>query len=89
MSDSPQIQLHPTTARVYRFIIRYKQANGGASPSIQEICQGVGIASKSTVKYHLDRLAASGRIKTADDGRARHITIPGEVWYLPEAAAVV
>jgi repressor LexA len=88
MSHSPQIQLHPTTARVYRFIIRYKRESGGVSPSVREIAQGVGLASTSTVSLHLAQLEASGRIVT-DSDKARHISIPGEVWYLPEVAAVV
>jgi SOS-response transcriptional repressor LexA len=75
-----------TRERVYAFIVAYKRDSGGASPSVREIAQGVGLASTSNIKYHLDRLAADGRIIRDAGGRARHISIPRERWTLQEAA---
>lgn len=76
---------------LYRYLLRYKETHGGASPSVQEIMRDVGFASASTVTHHLRVLAADGRIQlVTDDGRkyrqSRHIAIPGERWIAPETA---
>jgi SOS-response transcriptional repressor LexA len=73
---------HQRTEQVYRFIVRYKRESGGVSPSMSEIARGTGIASNSTVNYHLCKLEESGRIVRDVGGRARHISIPGERWIL-------
>lgn len=52
-----------TTERVFEFIVAYKQAHAGQGPAYREIMQGVGLHSLSTVHYHLQRLAAAGRLQ--------------------------
>src|SRR5436305_14100985 len=41
---------------ILQFIVKYMEANSGRSPSIQEICDGLNIPSKSHVHYHLKSL---------------------------------
>lgn len=47
--------------KIFAFICEFIQTKG-YSPSYREIARGVGIKSTSTVLYHLDLLAAEGRI---------------------------
>jgi len=85
MSDSPQLQLHPTAARIYRFIIRYKRMHAGDSPSRREIAAGLGLDSVNTVQNHMDALETAGLIKRPKRGYARSITIPGASWDFDES----
>lgn len=48
--------------------------NENMSPSVREICDGVGIASTSTVHRYLHHLAEEGRIHIAD-GKNRAIVV--------------
>lgn len=57
--------------QIYEFILDYKRAHDGNSPSIREIQDGVGISSPSVVNHHLQRLVKldaieihNGRIQT-------------------------
>lgn len=65
---------------ILAFIIEYKQAHDGISPSIAEIAEGVFL-STAGVKYHLRLMHAYGTIKVL--GR-RSITVPGGRWLPPE-----
>ena len=60
-----------TSAKVLGFIEDYV-ANFGNHPTLQEIAEGTGIASVSTVKYHLMKLENKGLIETSS-GRSRGI----------------
>ncbi len=59
--------------RVYDFLVEYIQDHG-YSPTLDEICAGLELASKSTVHYHLMKLRYQHRISFRK-GKARTITI--------------
>lgn len=63
-----------TSDRIYRFIVEYITENA-YSPSVRDICRGVGIKSTSTIHNHLNRLQDDGRI-TYSDGKRRAIVVP-------------
>ncbi|HHT24722.1 MAG TPA: transcriptional repressor LexA [Clostridiaceae bacterium] len=63
-----------TSEKVYRFIVEYITENT-YSPSVRDICKGVGIKSTSTIHNHLNRLQDEGRI-TYSDGKRRAIVVP-------------
>jgi SOS-response transcriptional repressor LexA len=72
---------HPlpsTRERIYAYIIRYKADSGGASPSVREIMRALNLSSTSIVSYHIQALAADGRIIR----EGYHLSIPGERWIL-------
>lgn len=50
-------------------------AKNGYSPSVREICAGVGLASTATVHYHLNALREQGLIQM-DNLRKRTISLP-------------
>ena len=56
-------KLHDPQQQIYEFILRYMQESGG-SPTVREICQGVGLASPSTVLVHLNNMEAAGLIRS-------------------------
>jgi hypothetical protein len=76
-SSQPVCAQTSTRAKVYEFIVAYKAASGGASPSVREIMHALD-RSSGAVTHHLDRLIADKRI--IRDGR--HLSIPGERWTL-------
>jgi SOS-response transcriptional repressor LexA len=49
-------------AKIFRFIVEYKIAHDGCAPSYLEIVEKLHVGSKSTVHYHLRRLAQLGMI---------------------------
>ncbi|MFO7320308.1 MAG: winged helix-turn-helix transcriptional regulator [Chloroflexota bacterium] len=61
-----------TTDLVFSFITTFIQKNGHA-PSQREIARGCYLA-QSSVRYHLAKLKAEGRI-SYDRGKARALTI--------------
>ncbi len=65
-----------TADKVFDFIVNYLQENG-FSPSVRDICKGIGVKSTSTVHNHLNRLQSEGRI-TYSDGKRRAIVIPDQ-----------
>lgn len=67
-----------TTDAVMDFIIAYKKAHDGNSPSIREIMVGCDISSTSTVSYHLNKLAKKGRITRSRANRS--IEVKGGAW---------
>ena len=87
MTVSSSQGLHPTTERVYRYIIRFKRMYGGDSPTRREIAAGVGLATVSAVHPHLDVLEAAGRIRRPKRGKARMIAIPLAAWVFDEVGA--
>lgn len=87
MSDSRRLQ-PPRPGRraldVLTFVVKFKTAHCGDSPSLEEIAAGVGVASKSTVLVHLAALERHGLITRAGGRDARRIGIPGAVWTPPQ-----
>lgn len=73
---------------VYRFVSRYKQEHDGCSPTLEEICTGCGVSSKSVASALLRQLEEKGLIgfaRTRDgSGRALGITISGGHWQPPQ-----
>jgi len=66
---------------VYDFIVNYKIAYNGNSPSYAEIAEFIGCPSKCTIKRMVDDLHDAGKI-TLIPGRERFIIIPrGEFTY--------
>lgn len=78
MSDT-QENLHPTTYRVFDFIVNYKRASCGDSPTRREIAAGVGLASVSTVNLHLENLVAAGLVDVSVR-RPRCIRVENSAW---------
>lgn len=68
-----------TADKVYQFIVDYIQDNG-YSPSVRDICKGIGVKSTSTIHNHLTRLQNEGRI-TYSDGKRRAIVIPDQDYH--------
>ena len=66
--------------RVLRFIIRYKMAHDGNSPSIREMGDACGVSSTSVVAYNLEKLERAGKIEI--DG-SRGIQVVGGRWVPP------
>lgn len=53
--------LGASTRRVHQTLRDYA-AEHGYAPSMQDLCNLTGITAKSTISWHLDRLAAAGLI---------------------------
>ena len=69
--------------RILEYIIQFTRENG-YSPSVREICEGVGLASTATVHYHLNALRQEGSINM-DGKKNRTISLPDR---LPIAEAL-
>lgn len=67
---------------VYKFIVRYKIAHQGNSPSFTEIMDGCQISSKSIVAEIMTSLEDAGLLK--QDG-VKNIEIKNGKWTLEEA----
>ena len=68
---------------VYNFLITYKRANDGNSPSIRQITDACGYKSTSAAHHALIRLQEAGKIKLlGDHGTSRLICIVGGFWNL-------
>lgn len=65
--------------RILRFIRGYHDSNG-FPPSVREIGEAVGLASTSTVHFHLERLQQQGRI-------SKHPKWPRTITISDEAAS--
>jgi SOS-response transcriptional repressor LexA len=73
---------------VLAFVVKFKAAHCGDSPSLEEIAAGVGVASRSTVLVHLAALERHGLITRPAARDARRIGIPGAVWTPPEGQSL-
>ena len=60
--------------RILEYITQFTRENG-YSPSVREICEGVGLASTATVHYHLNALRQEGSINM-DGKKNRTISLP-------------
>ena len=63
---------------VYRFIVDYKQAHGGNSPSIREICRACDLSSTSLAYYYLGKLEDQKRLYI--DLECKKVVICGAIW---------
>ena len=60
--------------RILQYITQFTH-DYGYSPSVREICEGVGLASTATVHYHLNALRQDGVINM-DGKKNRTISLP-------------
>ncbi len=67
---------------VYDFIVAYKRAHDGNSPSIRDIMRGCGYATTSAVGFHLNALERAGLIRMRRF-TGRTIEIVGGAWQPP------
>ncbi len=70
ISDAPQ--------RILRYISEY-DGQHGFSPTIREICTGIGICSASTVHRHVNRLKEKGILIETKPGSPRSLAINSAV----------
>lgn len=71
-------------AQLLTFIRDYHALHNGVSPSFDEMCEGVNLASKSGVSRLIERLEEKGRIVRLPN-RARAIAIVED---LPDLSAI-
>lgn len=79
------------TANVLHFIIDYKTAHDGVSPTHEDICRACDISSKSAVSRLLDKLESAGKIRrlAVTDNKRWGIVVAGGRWtYTAESAEV-
>ena len=66
---------------LYEFLLSFKREHGGATPTLRDICDALGVASISTAHNMLEDLALSGRINIVSDrGSKLQVSIKGEIW---------
>lgn len=66
---------------IFDYIVAYKSAHDGNSPTVRQITAQCGISSTSVTAYNLGRLAADGRIRIGDTwGATRSIEVVGGKW---------
>ena len=70
VSDAPR--------RILRYISDYNELHG-FSPTIREICAGIGICSASTVHRHVTRLKEQGVLIETKPGSPRSLAISSAV----------
>lgn len=51
---------------LYQFIVEYKQSHDGAAPTYQEIADGIGVGSKSTIHIYIHKMIDIGVLKVVD-----------------------
>ncbi len=66
--------------RLLDFIVKFKTENGGNSPTVREITDGLGISTTSITQYHLVRMAKNGLIYYTGPFKNRKISVPGYVY---------
>ncbi len=67
--------------QIFDFVVRYKEAHNGNSPSLREIAEACSIVI-SGVHYHLARLEMENRIRRRGK-YSRTIEIVGTAWQPP------
>lgn len=65
--------------RVYDFIVAWKKAHDGNSPSIRQLTDECNTGSTSVTAHILEKLESEGRIKV-EDRQARQIVVIGGEW---------
>ncbi len=74
----------PKYQEVYDYLIAFKAANQGNSPTIREIGDACKVSSTSVIRYYLDGLIKAGLITRDKKGhRNLFIKIPGARWLPP------
>lgn len=74
--------LSPARKQIFNFIVKFKRAHDGNSPSLRQIADTFG-HSTSTVNYHLRLLETFGLLQLGGDGQSRMISVVGGTWVAP------
>ena len=83
----PPKPLSPRQQAILAFVVAYKEAEQGTTPTLRQIMRATGITSTSITAYNLTRLEARGYIEWIR-GKRLDIRIPGAKWVAPEMEAV-
>lgn len=86
MSERRRQMASAPRLRIFNFIVAYKSAHDGNSPTSREIMDGANISSTSVVHYHLRKLEVQGKI-WIDGNKARRIEVIGGKWTYEEPKA--
>lgn len=84
----PKTRLSDRARAVLNFLVSYKCAHDGNSPSLREIGDQIGVSSTSLLDYYLKELETAGYIRPRKLWRARQIHLVGGEysWKSPEVA---
>lgn len=80
-ANATRVDGRATRERVMDFILEYKRAHDGISPTVREIGEACEISSTSVVNYHLLVLERAGSIVREYAGQ-RGIRVTGGIWML-------
>ncbi len=70
--------------RLMQFIVDYKLAHDGNSPTYREMMRETGLSSTSMVAFHLEKLEEAGLIERPQQvGNSRVIEVVGGQWLPP------
>ena len=72
----------PIRLEIYNYIVEFKRAHDGNSPSMREIADEFRL-STSIISAHLDRLTAVGMIRRGEKGQSRMIEVVDGRWTPP------
>lgn len=70
---------------IFNFIVTYKRAHDGNSPTVRQIMESCDISSTSVVAYNLARLVVDGRIRITGNRVTRSIEVVGGRWTMGAA----
>jgi SOS-response transcriptional repressor LexA len=62
MATKAAAGMTPCETQIWKFMIQFQAKYNGMGPSSQEIADGCGIGSSSTVYRHLTRMVAKGTV---------------------------
>lgn len=83
--ETPTRRLSRLQSAMLRYIVGYKAAHDGNSPTARQIMRGVGITSLSVVSYNLRVLEECGHVRRPF-GKAAAIEVAGGRWvYEPQS----
>ncbi len=74
-------------AAVLRFILDFKKAHDGNSPTMREINEGCKLYSTALIWRLLHDLETEGLIRLMGGGKSRAIIVVGGFWQAPPARA--
>ena len=68
--------------QLMEFIVAYKQANDGLSPTVRDMMDGCNLSSSSLVNHHIEVLVKQGKLRRV--GYHRNLAVVGGRWTLGE-----
>lgn len=70
-----------TREKLFKFIVAYKVAHDGNSPTYREMMAATGLTTTSMVAYHLEKMELAGLIERPQQvGNSRVIEVVGGEW---------